>query len=233
MMCFEISVSSGMSCRAWRSDAEASANSWSRSNFSPTVRSLSRISGVGVLEAWSGLMCATCLRCGFVGMPSASRMPEKRLSACTPKASRIEPATILSLLLSMVENATSITKKLIIRPMRSAKVTNQPCPPPCASPRFFLAIAQGLPISASAASSSRHRLALFVTVLLRQVGRQHLADQRRALGIPDHQNAVDDQSAIGLLVEQLAVQFVGDRQAKQVRDQRAIERCEQRGRHEG
>src|SRR6202045_1334481 len=25
--------------------------------------------------------------------------------------------------------------------MRSAKVTNQPCPPPCASPRFFLAIA--------------------------------------------------------------------------------------------
>src|SRR5258708_12313907 len=52
----------------------------------------------------------------------------------------MEPATILSLLLSMVENATSITKKLIIRPMRSAKDTYQPCPPACAPPRFFLAI---------------------------------------------------------------------------------------------
>ena len=38
----------------------------------------------------------------------------------------IEPATIFSLLASCVENATSITKKLIIRPIRSAKVTNQP-----------------------------------------------------------------------------------------------------------
>ena len=38
----------------------------------------------------------------------------------------MEPATIFSLLASWVENATSITKKLIIRPIRSAKVTNQP-----------------------------------------------------------------------------------------------------------
>ena len=35
-------------------------------------------------------------------------------------------------------------------------------------------------------------MSFFVTVLLRQVGEQHLADQRRALGIADHQNAVDD-----------------------------------------
>ena len=47
-------------------------------------------------------------------------------AVCTPKASRIEPATICSFALSCVENATSITKKLIIRPIRSAKVTNQP-----------------------------------------------------------------------------------------------------------
>src|ERR1700675_656339 len=107
-----------------------------------------------------------------------------------PKASRIDPATILSLLLSMVEKATSITKKLIIRPIRSAKVTNQPCPPPCASPRFFLAIAQLR--TALSLTSGRNRLAFFVAVFLRQIGQQHLPDQRRALGIADHQDAVDD-----------------------------------------
>src|ERR1700754_1789367 len=110
-----------------------------------------------------------------------------------PNASRIEPATIFSLLLSIVENATSITKKLIINPIRSAKVTNQPCPPPCASPRFFLAIV-GFPPSAA---SGRYRLAFLVAMLFRQVGQQHFAYQRRALGIPDHQNAVDDQRAVG------------------------------------
>ena len=62
---------------------------------------------------------------GRVGMPSVSTMPEKR-TCCTPKASRIEPATIWSFCLSWVEKATSITKKLIIRAIRSAKVTNQP-----------------------------------------------------------------------------------------------------------
>src|SRR6478735_9764836 len=134
--------------------------------------------------------------------------------ACTPNASRIEPATILSLLLSMVEKATSITKKLIIRPMRSAKVTNQPCPPPCASPRFFLAINQ-LPGPPSPAASGRNRFALFVAMLLRQIGQQHFPDQRRALRIADHQDAVDDQRAIGFLVEQLAVQLVGDRKTEQ------------------
>src|ERR1700736_2449330 len=118
-----------------------------------------------------------------------------------PNASRIEPAAIFSLSLSMVENATSITKKLIIRPMRSAKVTNQPWPPPCASPRFFFAIANAP--DRRYRPSGRDRLRLFVAVLLRQVGQQHFADQSRALGIPDHQDAVDDQRAIGLLIEQL------------------------------
>ena len=48
----------------------------------------------------------------------------------TPKASRMEPATTCSFTWSWVENATSMTKKLTSRPIRSAKVTNQPCPPP-------------------------------------------------------------------------------------------------------
>src|SRR6185312_14103951 len=104
----------------------------------PLLRLLSCSSGVGVLDDSSGEMCAAFFSFGLVGRPSDSMMPENRFSVCTPKASRIEPATILSLLLSMVENATSITKKLIIRPIRSAKVTNQPCPPACAAPRFFL-----------------------------------------------------------------------------------------------
>ncbi|MEY9734308.1 hypothetical protein ABH985_002097 [Bradyrhizobium ottawaense] len=71
-----------------------------------------------------------------------------------------------------------------------------------------------------------------VAMLLRQVGQQHFAHQGRALGVADHQDAVDDQRAVGLLVQQLAVQLVGDRQTEQVRDQRAVERGEQRGRHE-
>src|SRR5260370_20105586 len=67
----------------------------------------------------------------------------------------MEPARILRLLLCVVENATSMTKKLIIRPMRSAKDTYQPCPPPCAAPRFFLAIAYfpGPPLHADQAGT--------------------------------------------------------------------------------
>src|SRR5580698_1672974 len=134
-------------------------------------------------------MCAVFFSFGRVGRPSDSIMPEYRLSVCTPKASRIEPATILSLLLSMVENATSITKKLIIRPIRSAKVTNQPCPPPCASPRFFLAMFYFPP--ADPRGLCVCLFALFMAVFLRQVGQKHFANQCRGLGIPDHQNAVD------------------------------------------
>lgn len=69
-------------------------------------------------------------------------------------------------------------------------------------------------------------------MLLRQIGQQHFAHERRALGVADHQDAVDDQRAVGFLVEQLAVQLVGDRKAEQVRDERAVEGGEQRGRHE-
>src|SRR6201987_972371 len=105
-------------------------------------------------------------------------MPEKRDWVCTPKASRIEPATIFNFCASWVEKATSITKKLIISPIRSAKVTNQPWPPPCASPRFFLAIPYAPP--RPSCPSGRDRLAFFVAVLLRQIGEQHFADQRRA-----------------------------------------------------
>src|SRR6185437_12942379 len=211
---------SGMSCKACRNEAEASANSRSCLMRAPLLRLLSCSSGVGVLDDSSGEMCAAFFSFGLVGRPSDSMMPENRFSVCTPKASRIEPATILSLLLSMVENATSMTKKLIIRPMRSAKVTNQPCPPPCASPRFFLAIVDLPP-----RSPQRLRGYLFafrVAVLFRQIGQKHFADQRRALGIPDHEDAVDDQGAVGFLVEQLAVQLVGKRQTEQVRNQRAV-----------
>jgi hypothetical protein len=35
MMCFDISVMSGIVCRAWRSEAEASAKARSCSNFAP------------------------------------------------------------------------------------------------------------------------------------------------------------------------------------------------------
>ena len=54
MMCLEISVSSGMSCNACRSDAEASANSRSILRRAPLERLSSWSSGVGVLDESSG-----------------------------------------------------------------------------------------------------------------------------------------------------------------------------------
>ena len=39
----------------------------------------------------------------------------------------------------------------------------------------------------------RHRLRLFRAVFFRQVGDQHFTDQRRALGVADHEDAVDDR----------------------------------------
>src|SRR5262249_12524895 len=144
------------------------------------------------------------------------------MRSCTPNASRMEPATICSLTWSWVENATSITKNATKRPMRSAKVTNQPWPP-CAAPRF-LAIAD-------VSSRRRFHLAVLVAVLLRQVGEQHLPHQSGALRIADHQHAVDDQRAIDLLVGELEVQLVRDRKAEQIGHRGAVERRQQRDRH--
>ena len=126
MMCLDISVSSGMSCSAWRNEAEASANSRSTFRRAPLSRWRSFSSGVGVLEESSGEICSTFFSFGRVGRPSASTIPEYRDSVCTPNASRIEPATIFSLAESCVENATSITKNASSSAIRSAKVTNQP-----------------------------------------------------------------------------------------------------------
>ena len=61
-------------------------------------------------------------------------------------------------------------------------------------------------------------LGLGVPMVLRQIGEQHFAHQRRALGVADHQHAVEDQRAVGLFVVQLQLQLVGDRQTEQVGD---------------
>ena len=74
------------------------------------------------------------------------------------------------------------------------------------------------------AASGRHRLRLLRAVLLRQIGNQHFAHQRRALRLTDHQNAIDDQGAVDLLVDQLAVRLVGDRQADDVGEHGAVKR---------
>ena len=77
MMCFESSAISGMSCIAWRSEAEASAkapSSVERERRRLLLRLLS--SGVGVAEASSGLILAAFFSFGRVGRPSISMMPE-------------------------------------------------------------------------------------------------------------------------------------------------------------
>ncbi len=125
MTCLDSSAISGMACRAWRKDAAASAKLRSSFNRAPISRRRSCWSGVGVLEASSGGTCSAFLSFGRFGTPSTSMMPEKRW-VCTPNASRIEPATTCILAWSWLEKATSMTKKLMSSPMRSANVTNQP-----------------------------------------------------------------------------------------------------------
>src|ERR1019366_10528877 len=65
----------------------------------------------------------------------------------------------------------------------------------------------------SRARSGRDRFRLqVVTMLLGQVSQQHFAHQRRALGFPDHEHAVDDEGAVDLLLGQLEMELVGERQ---------------------
>jgi hypothetical protein len=65
-----------------------------------------------------------------------------------------------------------------------------------------------MPWLRSGAASGRHRLRLLRAVLLRQIGNQHFAYQRRA--------------PVDLLVDQLAVQLVGDRQTYDVGEHVAV-----------
>jgi len=76
LVCFDASVISGISCKAWRSEAEASENLASFLKRAPKLRWRSLSSGVGVAEASSGLTTAAFLSFGRVGNPSASITPE-------------------------------------------------------------------------------------------------------------------------------------------------------------
>ena len=69
-------------------------------------------------------------------------------------------------------------------------------------------------------------------MLFGQISEQHLAHERRALGLADHQNPVNDQRAVDLFVDEFEVQLVGDRQAQEVRHRRSIKCCQQGHGHE-
>ena len=71
-----------------------------------------------------------------------------------------------------------------------------------------------------------------MTVLLRKISEQHFAHERRALGIADHHDAVDDERAVDLFIDELEMKLVGDRQAQKVRDRGTVERRQQGDRHE-
>ncbi len=90
-----------------------------------------------------------------------------------------------------------------------------------------------------AASGGHHfrslvRIAFFfgVPVLLRQVGKQHLTHECRALAFTDHQNPVDDQRTVDFLIHQFEVKLVGKWQTQQVGDRCPVEGCQQCNRHE-
>src|SRR5215211_8360840 len=109
-----------------------------------------------------------------------------------------------------------MTKKLIRSAIRSAKVTNQPWPPwPPLS--FFRTGPPPL-----------GRFGEFRPMVLRQVGDEHLLHERGALRLADQEDAVDDQRSRDVLLVELDMQLVGDRQAEQVADERAVERGEKR-----
>src|SRR5260370_197201 len=65
------------------------------------------------------------------------------------------------------------------------------------------------------------------------VGGEDTAQEGGGCGGGDDRAAVDDEGAIDLLVDELEMQLVGERQADQVRDRGAVERREQRHRHIG
>ena len=68
---------SGMSCIAWRSEADGQRESAVVVDARAEVCCCgSCSSGLGVAEASSGLMCAAFLSFGRVGRPSISMMPE-------------------------------------------------------------------------------------------------------------------------------------------------------------
>ena len=76
MTCLDSSAISGMSCIAWRSEAEASAKAPSLSRRAPKLLLRLFSSGLGVAEASSGLILSAFFSCGRVGRPSISMMPE-------------------------------------------------------------------------------------------------------------------------------------------------------------
>jgi len=96
---------------------------------------------------------------------------------------------------------------------------------------FFLAIAC-YPDRRLFRRSSRYRLAFFLAMFFRQVGQQHFPTsvglwESRIIRMPSMISVRLVSSS-----EQLAMQLVGNRQAEQVRDHRAVERRQQGGRHE-
>jgi hypothetical protein len=126
MMCFEISANSGLSCSAWRNEAEASAKARSSLSLTPKLRLRSPSFGVGVCDASSGGM-RRVLELG--PGRQALRLDHARIARLL-YAERIAHGTgdDLQLLLVLVGKATSMTKKATSSPIKSAKVTYQPCP---------------------------------------------------------------------------------------------------------
>ena len=157
---------------------------------------------------------------GRVGRPSISMMPVYRLTFCDAEGVAHRTGHDLELRLVLARGRHQHHEE---RHQQAHQVGEGHEPAVTATVGCFLFLRHA---AIRCLELCRSRLGCVVIVhfgmamLLRQIGQQHLADQRRALGLADHQHAVDDQRPVDFLVMQLQLQLVGDRQTEQVGERR-------------
>ena len=180
-----------MFCSAWRNDAVASANERSRSALVPCLCLLSFSSREGVSEASSGLGR------GVLQLRPARQavdLDDAGIAGDGLRAERLAHGTgdDLQLLLILGRERDQHDEEADQEAHQVGK-GDEPAVTAAVSP--VLASRHGvLSVSASGPGLCRDHFDGVVAMLFRQVGQQHLAHQRRALGVADHQHAVDDRA---------------------------------------
>src|SRR5215204_7497635 len=206
MMFFDNSAISGMSWSAWRSEAAAS----------PKPRSKAVVDR----PSWRGSRLF-----GVVNSAASSGGPGARSSACRD-AVLLDDAGVAALLVGaegVAHRAGDELQLLLIlgrvgrdhdeeAHQKRHQVGKGDEPAVAAMSAFELLAHRPAPLG---------RFGEFRPMVLRQVGDEYLLHQRRALRLADQEDAIDDQRSRDVLLVELDMQLVGDRQAEQVADERA------------